>query len=266
MIMKTITKYLLEIRKNAIIYDLKLYGWKIYTVFLLLFLFAIIIENIFYLSTSLRFTTIITLSVLVAAFFCWLMTVIIRTYYNSYNRYKLSNLAKINGELIFTKKDKLINAFQLEKNSRDLYSKELREQFINETLKKLESVKLLELFPVDHINKWKKITLASLIVVGLTITLTWSESVSSIYRWAHIKTEFTPPKPFEIKVKTKHINVLGGENISVSFEAKGEIPDSLFIEFKPIMFDSNIDSSVLKIAYLDDNEYTTELKEVYQKA
>ena len=67
MTMKTITKYLLEIRKNSIIYDLKLNGWKIYTTFLFLFLFAIIIENIFYLSTSLRFTTIITLLVLVTA-------------------------------------------------------------------------------------------------------------------------------------------------------------------------------------------------------
>ena len=32
--MKKITKYLTEIRKNAIIYDLKLNGWKIYTIFL----------------------------------------------------------------------------------------------------------------------------------------------------------------------------------------------------------------------------------------
>ena len=114
MTMKTITKYLLEIRKNSIIYDLKLNGWKIYTIFLFLFLFAIIIENIFYLSKSLRFATIISLSVIVIAFFCWLMTVIIRTYYNSFERYKLLNLAKINGKLIFTKKDRLINAFQLE--------------------------------------------------------------------------------------------------------------------------------------------------------
>ena len=264
MIMKTITKYLLEIRKNSIIYDLNLNGWKIYTTFLFLFLFAIIIENIFYLSKSLRFATIISLSVILIAFFCWLMTVIIRTYNNSFKRYKLSNLAKITGELIFTKKDRLINAFQLEKNSNDLYSKDLREQFINETLEKLDSIKLLELFPIHHINKWKKITFVSLIIVGLAITLTWNQSVSSIYRWAHIKTEFTPPKPFEIKGKTKHINVLGGENISVSFEAKGKIPDSLFIEFTPIMFDSNIDSSILETAYLNDNEYTAELNEVYQ--
>ena len=42
------------------------------------------------------------------------------------------------------------------------------------------------------------------------------------------------------------------------------MPDSLFIEFAPIMFDSNIDSTIVNIAYLNNNEYVTELKEVYQ--
>ena len=63
-----ITKYLIEIRKNAIIYDLKLNGWKIYTTFLFLFLFAIIIENIFYLAKTLRFAAISILCILGIAF------------------------------------------------------------------------------------------------------------------------------------------------------------------------------------------------------
>ena len=66
----------------------------------------------------------------------------------------------------------------------------------------------------------EKITFASLIIVGLIISLTWSQSVSSIYRLSHIKTEFVPPKPFEINGKTNHINVLGGENVSVSFNVE----------------------------------------------
>ena len=262
--MKKITKYLTEIRKNAIIYDLKLNGWKIYTIFLCLFFFLIIIENIFYLSKSLRFTTISILFGIGIAFLSWIFITSIRIYYDSYNRYKLSNLAKQTGKLIFTKKDTLINAFQLENNANDLSSNELRNEFIEKITSQLKSFKFSELFSIEPIYKWKKIVFTSLIIVGLMISFTWEQSVSSIYRWSHIKTEFIPPKPFAINGKTKHINVLGGENVSVSFNVSGKMPDSLFIEFAPIMFDSNIDSTIVNIAYLNNNEYVTELKEVYQ--
>ena len=58
---------------------------------------------------------------------------------------------------------------------------------------------------VESIYKWKKIVFTSLIIVGLMISFTWEQSVSSIYRWSHIKTEFIPPKPFAINGKTKQI-------------------------------------------------------------
>ena len=171
--MKKITKYLTEIRKNAIIYDLKLNGWKIYTIFLCLFLFLIIIENIFYLSKSLRFTTISFLFGIGIAFLSWIFITSIRIYYDSYNRYKLSNLAKQTGKLIFTKKDTLINAFQLENNANDLSSNELRNEFIEKITSQLKSFKFSELFSIEPIYKWKKIVFTSLIIVGLMISFTW---------------------------------------------------------------------------------------------
>ena len=33
---------------------------------------------------------------------------------------------------------------------------------------------------------------------------------------------------------TRHLNILGGDNANIGFKATGEIPDSIFIEFRPV--------------------------------
>ena len=86
-----------------------------------------------------------------------------------------------------------------------------------------------------------------------------------MYRWSHPATEFISPKPFDIFSSTGHVNVLGGENVNVTFYTSGEkVPDSLIIEFVPLMLDTNNDSIILKKVGVTDNKYNVTLNEVFQ--
>ena len=86
-----------------------------------------------------------------------------------------------------------------------------------------------------------------------------------MYRLSHPTTEFIPPKPFTIYSSTGHVNVLGGEDVNVTFFTSGvEVPDSLLIEFIPLMFNTNNDSIIITKAIVKDNQYGITLKEVFQ--
>ena len=104
----------------------------------------------------------------------------------------------------------------------------------------------------------------SFVTIFLSIILTWKYSVSSVYRLAHINTEFSPPVPFEINNETQYISILGGETATVKFSATGNTPDSLLIEFKPIAFQKDKDSVLIRAAYNENGFYETKLLDVFQ--
>jgi len=263
--MKSITENLYIIRRKAIIADLKIIGWKIYTISLVFFLFALILENIFYLSVETRVITLGIFCTIGLILLIWFFVILFMTYNNSFKRYNLFNLAKKVGSIAFSKKDTLINAFQVELSKTHTYSRALREQFISRTINELNKTSYKKYFPLIKIYKWKKITFISLLFSGVIILSSWDHSTAAIYRWTHASTEFIPPKPFNIDSKTGHLNVLGGEDVYVSFEINGsEIPDSLFIEFTPLIFDANTDSTIIKSALVVDNQFSIRLNEVFQ--
>jgi len=263
--MKIITNYLFKVRQKAILSDLKLFGWKIYTTILFFFLFALIIENIFYLSTEVRTNILFIFSSIFLIFFMWLIVVLFQIYYNSFERYNLSNLARKVGYLVFSKPDILLNAFQIESSGDLTSSKELREKFIAKTIDELNNTSFSKIFPSKKIDQWKKITFISLLFSGLIILSFWNNYTSAMYRWSHPATEFISPKPFDIFSSTGHVNVLGGENVNVTFYTSGEkVPDSLIIEFVPLMLDTNNDSIILKKVGVTDNKYNVTLNEVFQ--
>ena len=255
--MKIITNYLFKVRRKAILSDLKLLSWKAYTTILFFFLFALIIENIFYLSIKIRTGVLIILFSILLIFFIWLSIVLLKIYYNSFKRYNLSNLAKKVGSLVFSKHDTLLNAFQIESSDNQISSKELREQFIARTIDKLNKISFTKIFPSKKIDQWKKITFISLLISGLIILSLWNSATSAMYRLSHPTTEFIPPKPFTIYSSTRHVNVLGGEDVNVTFFTSGvEVPDSLLIEFTPLMFNTNNDSMILIKAVVNNNNYS----------
>ena len=263
--MKSITEYLFIIRRKAIITDLKIIGWKIYTISLVFFVFALILENIFYLSVETRVITLGIFCTIGLTLLIWLFVILFKTYYNSFKKYNLSNLAKKFGSIAFSKKDTLINAFQVERSKTHTYSRALREQFISRTINELNKTSFENYFPIEIIDKWRKITFISLLFLGVIILSSWGHSTAAMYRWTHASTEFIPPKPFNIDSKTGHLNVLGGEDVYVSFEINGsEIPDSLLIEFTPLIFDTNTDSTIIKSALVVDNQFSITLNDVFQ--
>ena len=63
--MKTVKEYLLVIRFEAIKADLKYILWRIYSTSIIIFISALTIENIFYLSSSIRVKVWISLAVII---------------------------------------------------------------------------------------------------------------------------------------------------------------------------------------------------------
>jgi len=264
--MKSIAQYLIDIRRAAIVSDVKASGWKIYTISLALFGIGLTLENIFYLSSFVRFTFWMGMLAIILIGGTWLIIAVLKIRNNSFERYRWSRLAKKAGKYALPKDDTLINALQIERSNQESTSTELSDAFTQDTSRTLSNLDLSDLFPMDRINVWKQITLVSLTIVILALSLTWRHSVSSLYRWAHPTTEFVPPKPFQLAGISRHVHVLGGENVTVSFSAEGDIPDSLFIEFKPVAYEPGRDSLILETVYpaQKGNNFSVDLKEIFQ--
>ena len=264
--MNSIAQYLAQIRQAAIKSDIKMSGWKIYNLSIALFIVGLILESVFYFSSFVRFTFWMSILTVIAIGIVWLTITIINIWNDKFDRYRKTTLAKKTGKYAFPKDDTLINALQIELFKEESSSSELSDAFIEQITEKLSQLNFSNLFPMDKINSWKNITLASLIITILTLSLTWKYSVSSLYRWTHPKTEFIPPKPFKLKGLSRHVHVLGGENVTITFSAKGESPDSLFVEFKPVAYEPGRDSLIIKTVFPSNknNEFTVELKEVFQ--
>ena len=76
--MNTIREYLLKIRFEAVKSDLKIILWRIYSSLIILFILAITIENIFYLSSSIRMKVWIALLVIIIIFISFIFLVSIQ--------------------------------------------------------------------------------------------------------------------------------------------------------------------------------------------
>jgi len=263
--MKTIKEYLLKIRFESIKSDLKILFWQIYSASIIILLTAITIESIFYLSSSTRIKFWISILVLFLILITFLAFALIQIRNNRHKNYKLESIAKNTGVFAFSNEDTLINALQIENSNDNIYSENLSNIFINQTIDTLLKVNLSFLFSTKKIYSWKKITLIILIITFFTLIVTWKHSVSSMYRLTNAKTEFSPPKPFELIGLTRHLNILGGENANITFKANGVPPDSIFIEFKPLFNTQTKDSIIVFTSQKSKNdEYKFQFSEVYQ--
>ena len=264
--MKSIVEYLKAIRREIILHDIKVTCWIIYSVVLALFVLGLMFESVFYFSSYVRFAVWIMVLGITLIGVSWLIIIAQKIRRNLLQRYSWSHLAKNAGKYAFPKDDTLINALQIEESAKESSSKELSTAFIQEISKKLAKLDLSKLFPLHRVETWKQVTLIGLTITIFLLAITWKHSVSSLYRWSHPNTEFVPPKPFLLKGTSRHMYVLGGENVTVSFSALGEIPDSVYIEFKPIAFEPGRDSLILETVFPSKQKdvFSAELKEVFQ--
>ena len=59
--MKSISEYLVHIRTAVIKSDIKIMLWRLYTASLILFLVGLMLENVFYLSPIIRYTSLMVM-------------------------------------------------------------------------------------------------------------------------------------------------------------------------------------------------------------
>ena len=262
--MDTITHYLQTLRRKVFFNDIRLFFWRMYFVFIVFLFVIIILESLLYLSILQRKAIVFGFSGFSIAVIFSTMIYGIFVFSDRIKKYQLSTLALEAGEAGMEKKDMLLNAYQLENQKESSYSLDLEKSFIEAVRSKLIDPKSSSLIRSDLINKWKTILFYAFMFISVFIYSSWKHSVSSVYRLAHINTTFSPPVPFELKSESKYIAILGGENATVNFSASGNAPDSLFIEFKPLAYQKDKDSLIVKTAYNENGIYETDLSEVFQ--
>jgi len=262
--MIAITHYLKRIRKKILFSKINLFFWKIYGLFISLFLTILMLENVFYLSLEVR-KNILFFSTFTAASIILVYLIYILIANNDLiNKYKLSTIALNIGNYSFIKKDIILNAYQLENSKDQIGSLDLQKSFIKKVQSKIKDIDQKPLLSIAKIVFWKKFSFCLLIVTLSSIIFTWNHSVSSLYRLAHTNTKFLPPIPFDIISQSKYIGILGGESVNVEFSSSRNSPDSIYVEFTPLVLQDDNDSLITKVAYSDNGIYRASLKSIYQ--
>lgn len=261
--MKSIADHLRIIRRAAVFRDLKTLAWITYSTLLIIFMIALPVESVFYLSGFIRYSTWMFIGIGTFLFLGWLVLRGLQLLNNRVERYRWSTLARRAGKYAFAKEDTLINALQLERNSGDSTSADLSHTFVEEAAKKLEGMDLAALLPIGRTEKWKRITLTMLMITTLLTSFTWQHSASSLYRWAHPKTEFIPPLPFSLESATGHIHILGGETAPLVFQASGVVPDSITLELRSLAQDRGSLKYITLPRISEEGGYSYNLSEVY---
>ena len=88
--MKSIIDYLKEIRREVILYDIKVAGWIIYSIVLALFVLGLMLESVFYFSSYVRFTVCALVLGITIIGVSWLIITAQKIRKNSLQRYRLS--------------------------------------------------------------------------------------------------------------------------------------------------------------------------------
>ena len=99
--MKSIVDYLKEIRREVILYDIKVAGWIIYSIVLTLFVLGLMLESVFYFSSYVRFTVWALVLGITIIGVSWLIITGQKIRRNSLQRYRWSHLAKNAGKYMF---------------------------------------------------------------------------------------------------------------------------------------------------------------------
>ncbi|MEE8437523.1 MAG: hypothetical protein V3S22_04205, partial [Candidatus Neomarinimicrobiota bacterium] len=269
--MKSLIDHLKIIRRTAVIRDLKIMGWKIYALFLIVLFSAVLLESVFYFSPFIKYSIWLTGAAVSVLYFVWLAQ---RAYAVNQNRaepYRWSTLALKAGAELFDKEDTLINALQLEREAGQNTSNALARSFVRKATEKLGELDLTTIFSNRILQRWKKTAFILLILTLLIPALTWRHSVSAVYRWVHPKTQFIPPLPLRIESMDGHRHLLGGEPVTINFRVKGLIPDSITVVLRSLAVIKTGDSlqyfkvprSLNRTNKLNQGNYQLTLPEVF---
>ena len=167
--MESITRSLKKIRSSLLFFDLRLLLWIVYAALIIFFTSLIMVENIFYLSMSVRKSILyLTCAFLTISTFSFLIYILLAQK-DLIKRHQLSTIALMVGRLIFKKADMLLNAYQLENSEKSSASLELQKSFIYQSQLQLDQFDYNTLLSNDRIYRWKKIAFTALAIVLVLI-------------------------------------------------------------------------------------------------
>ena len=259
--MTNLTNQLSRFRKAFIKRDLIQLFWTSYAFLLILFVFGVSAESIFYFSSPVKQYVYVGL---LLGLFLIIGGYLTRTLL--LKKYGWNRLARTLGEYSFPKKDTVINALQLERSLSDSSSKSLSHAFIKKTIHTLKHIDHHKIIRVNMTGKY--VVLGLLIFITTGILIFPDSAGNSVFRWSHPLTTFEAPKPFHLRSLTGDIHLLGGDDANITIVSSRVQKDTVILTLNPVI--ANVQDSTkndpiqLKTVPDSTGNYVFKLKEIYQ--
>lgn len=229
----TISILLNQIRRAALKRDAIVLAWIGYCIGIIAVVSLILLESVFYFSPGIRYGLWWVGLAGLILIMTGLVLLIFLVQSDLIGRYRQTELARKTGALAFDRDDSVVNALQLERSLDNTGSADLSISYIQSVADELDRIDVNRLFPTETVVNWKRNTLITLTSAFLVLIFTWNSSSQAVYRWAHPRTNFPVPKPFELFTDTGHIHLLGGDSVTIHIRGQGFIPDSVHLELVP---------------------------------
>ena len=234
----------------------------------LIFFTALQLESIFYFSTKIKLILFTLIFVLFFILFFILFFQFYRAKKNKITRYKLNIIAEKLGSTSFPDKpDTVLNALQLESGTKENESSELAKAFIKKIIKKINDLKIKNVFTSKKPYRIKKYVLIAWVFITLIFSLTYEQSSNAFYRWSNPSTYYAAPKPFILSNQTGNIHILGGEKLNINISSNIIINDTVNLYLAPIQVSTKKrDSLNLQFSVVPNSKgiYSFSLPELFQ--
>ena len=232
--MNIIKEAILKVQKHLLKQD-SLVAFFYISIFYFIFFFLYIqLESIFYFSPE---TKISVFHFFLISFFSLCLIYGIQYYRaikGEIKRYNIKQISKSLGQKLYPhKKDKILNAFQIESNIEKSESEDLAKSFIKSISNDLSDLNFFSVFKNKRLITAKQIFLTFLILIILVFSIRYENSKYAFNRLIETKSEFFAPKPFSLINLTKSIHILGGEVAKISVYAENASPDTVVLKLNP---------------------------------
>ena len=232
--MKTIKENILKVQKHLLKQD-SLIGFFYICIFYFFFFFLYIqLESIFYFSPQTK--TLVFQFFLISFFSLCLIYGIqySRAIHGKIKRYNIEEISSALGQKLYpNKKDKILNAFQIESKIEKSESEDLAKSFIKNISYDLSDLNFFSVFKNERLITAKQIFLTFLILIILIFSLRYENSKYAFIRLINTNEKFLAPKPFALFNLTKNIHILGGEVAKISVYAENASPDTVLLRLTP---------------------------------
>ena len=234
----------------------------------IIFASLITFESIFYFSVYTKSISLYLLMFSVLGFILYWVIILFLSKNEKLKPYKTNKLSIDLGKKLFpNRNDTILNALQLEKNSKDYESKALAASYINKILKKLENFDISLLTKSKNRTNYKISLLITWFSIAILFFFNYEQSANAFFRLSRPYQEFMAPKPFALSSKTGALHIIGGEKTEVKITTSAVITDTLNLILTPTQI-STQERDSLKLHFsmppTTNSEYTFKLPQLFQ--